>query len=155
MTRHVASLTILLCLFWLINSSFYTMLLLSLGVVSVTLVVLISLRLKLVDAETQPLHLATRVPSYWLWLLYKILQSNLDVVFRIWAGNGSISPGRFSIKLQPNDDLGRVIVANSITLTPGTVSINLTEDVIDIHSLTAEAASDVHLINERGGELNS
>lgn len=152
--RHTASLTIVLCVFWLVNSGHYTPLVLGLGVVSVLFVVAISLGMKLVDAESQPLHVAIKAPRYWLWLMGKLLYSNIDVTWRIWAGRGAISPERFSLKLLPKDDLLRVIVANSITLTPGTVSMNINDDEVDIHALTHDAMKDVEHINQRVAELN-
>ena len=63
---------------------------------------------------------------------------------RILAFNGkSISPQLVEIQLPQKTDLGRVIYANSITLTPGTVSVELTTDTVIVHALTKEAADDL------------
>ena len=141
--RHSISLSLLLAVFWLLNSGYYTPLLLFLGAVSVALVMFISHRMDMVDHESQPLHLTLRIPGYWLWLLKAIILANVDVVYRIWRGNSSISPTRFVLKASQRTDIVKVIYANSITLTPGTVAIDLEGDTITVHALTRQAVEEL------------
>ena len=54
-----------------------------------------------------------------------------------------------SVKSTQKTDLGRVIFANSITLTPGTVSVDMLDDQIVVHALTDEAAAE-----DASGEMN-
>ena len=52
-----------------------------------------------------------------------------------------IAPRVFRVKTSQRTELGQVIYANSITLTPGTVSINLFDDEIEVHALTVAGAA--------------
>lgn len=88
-----------------------------------------------VDHESQPLYLTRNIFSYYLWLAKEILKANITVVKHIWLGNQSISPTLRRIKISQKTDMGKVVYANSITLTPGTVAIDLIDDEIIVHAL--------------------
>ena len=138
---HAFSLGIVLAILWLLLSGHYTALLLTLGLASVILVVYIALRMEVVDREGHPVHLKPRATlGYWMWLLKEIILSNIDVCKRILSPSLPISPTRMSIRCSQTTDLGRVIFANSITLTPGTVSMSVDNDYIDVHALTVHGA---------------
>lgn len=141
--RYIISLFLVLSAFWLLNSGHYEALMLCFGFLSVVLVVYISWRMDVVDRESQPLRLMIFLPGYWLWLIKEIVWSNFDVVYRVWAGNASISPSWFDVKASQRTDLGKVIYANSITLTPGTLSVDLDDNEITVHALTRKAAEGV------------
>ena len=66
---HALSMTASLMLFWLMISGNFGVLNLSLGLVSSLLVVVISMRMDVVDRESQPIHLTPRLPLYWGWLM--------------------------------------------------------------------------------------
>jgi len=139
---HVLSLTVSLMLFWIMISGDFGPLNLSLGLISVLLVVAICRRMDVVDQESQPFHLSTRLPVYWAWLAFRVVRSNLDVTCRIWAPGKSISPTVLRLRVSQQTALGRVIYANSITLTPGTVTLAIEDDEILVHALTrADAAA--------------
>ncbi len=125
---------------WLLMSGIYQPLIIGLGLLSVALVVLISHRMDMIDREAVPLHLIWRVPQYWLWLTKEIILANLHVARLILDPKLPISPSMIEVKATQNSDLGRVIHANSITLTPGTVSVELEGDVILVHAISKEAA---------------
>ena len=125
---------------WLLFSGHYDRLLLSLGFLSVLLVVAISQRMAIVDQETYPVPLNLRALLYWLWLAGEVFKANLDIARRIVNPSLPIRPNVFVIKASQRTDLGRVTYANSITLTPGTICIDLHGDDIEIHALTQEAA---------------
>ena len=142
--RYTSSLGLLLVAFWLINSGYYNFLLLFLGSVSVVLVLCLTHRMNVVDHESLPLHLMMlRIPGYWLWLGKEIVLANIDVTYRIWRGNHTISPSLFVLKTSQRTDLGKVTHANSITLTPGTVSIEVAGDSITVHALTQKTVADL------------
>lgn len=138
--RHSIGLALALIVFWLMISGHYTALVLSLGAASVALVVYISHRMDVVDHEAQPLHMTLHLPAYWLWLLKEVVFSNLDVVYRIWRGNASISPARIVVRAGEETAIGKVIYANSITLSPGTVAMDLRGRDVTVHALTRKAA---------------
>lgn len=146
---HATSLSAVLFGVWLLLSGHYTPLLLGLGGVSTLLVVAISLRMDVVDHEGHPLHLGLRILWYWPWLMVQVLRANVDVARRVLSPSLPISPRMFKVRATQRTDLGRVIYANSITLTPGTVSVELEDSVILVHALTAEAAEDL-----REGTMN-
>lgn len=141
--RHTVSIFVVLSLIWLLNSGHYTPLLLSLGLVSVIGVVWIAYRMDVVDHESQPVHLTLRLPSYYWWLLKQIVASNIDVAKRVWLGNKSISPSVATLSLSQRTDMGKVIYANSMTLTPGTVAMDLQGDSVVVHALTARGIAEL------------
>lgn len=125
---------------WLLLSGHYTPLLLGFGVASCALVVLISARMDVVDREGHPIHLGPRALTYWPWLFVEIVKANIDVAKRIVDPKLPISPTMLRVKASQKTEVGRVIYANSITLTPGTVSVELEGDMIEVHALTVEGA---------------
>ena len=136
--RHTVSLFLTLAAFWLLNSGHYTLLIMSLGLISIALVLYIAHRMDVVDHESQPLSRTLKMPGYHLWLSKEIILSNISVVKHIWLGNETISPVLTTIKASQKTDLGKVIYANSITLTPGTVAVDLVGDQITVHALLRE-----------------
>ena len=133
--KHIISLFVTLAAFWLLNSGHYSVLILSLGFASIALILVIAHKMDVVDQESQPLHLSRNIFGYYLWLIKEIIQANITVVKHIWLGEESISPTLKKIKISQQTDVGKVIYANSITLTPGTVAIDLVEDEIIVHAL--------------------
>ena len=142
--HRTLSLFILLFLSWLLLSGIYTGLLLGFGVLSCLVVVAICHRMKIVDLEGHPNHLVLGLLRYIPWLLWAIVKANIDVVRRIVHPRLPMSPRVIRVEASQKTHLGQVIYANSITLTPGTVTIETDEGTIDVHALTREAAEDVH-----------
>lgn len=75
---------------------------------------------------------------YILWLAKEIFLSSIMITKIIWNKNIIISPRLEFIPTDLKNDRARVIYANSITLTPGTISVYLEKDKILVHSLTKE-----------------
>jgi len=136
--KHSISLSLTLGAFWLLNSGYNTPLILSLGVVSVAFVIYLSRRMDVVDHESQPVQLTTSLPGYYVWLVKEIILANISVVKHVWLGNQTISPTLATLKASQITDMGRVIYATSITLTPGTVAVDLAGDQILVHALLRE-----------------
>jgi multicomponent Na+:H+ antiporter subunit E len=124
----------------LLLSGHTALLLLGLGLVSVLAVVLIAWRMDLVDPEGHPIHLIWRAIPYWAWLLIEIFKANIDVARAIVRPRMPIRPTVLRLKAGQKSDLGRVIYANSITLTPGTVTLAVEGETIEVHALTPGAA---------------
>jgi len=95
--------------------------------------------MNVVDHESQPIHLTFKVPVYILWLFKELVLANISVVRHIWLGNKTISPILTTVIAKQKTDLGKVIYANSITLTPGTVSVDIVGDRIMVHALRRES----------------
>jgi len=137
---RIVSLFILMLVLWLVMSGHSELWLLALGAASAALVAWIARRLDSVDHEGHPLHLTWRGLGYWPWLAIEIVKANLDVARTILAGPGAVSPAVFTVKASQSDDLGRTIYANSITLTPGTVTMGVDDDgSLTIHALNESA----------------
>ncbi|MFT6917868.1 MAG: multicomponent Na+:H+ antiporter subunit E [Cognaticolwellia sp.] len=133
--KHILSLFITLSAFWLLNSGHYSVLILSLGFFSIVFILVIAHKMDVVDQESQPVYLTRNIFGYYLWLIKEIIQANITVVKHIWLGKDSISPALEKITISQQTDIGKVIYANSITLTPGTVAIDITGDEIIVHAL--------------------
>lgn len=138
-SRHTFSVVATLSALWLLNSGFYTPLILGLGFVSVLLVTWLVHRMDVVDHESQPTHFTLRIFPYYAWLLWQIVLSNLTLIKCIWVGNKSINPCVAYLPSSQKTDLGRVVYANSITLTPGTVTIDVQGERLLIHALLSES----------------
>lgn len=138
---QVLSLTVVMSILWLLLSGHFTEpLLLGLGAASVFVTVVISFRMGILDREGLPVHLTIRGLFYWPWLVKEIVLANIDVAKAILGLTDDVKPSVFKIKASQLSDLGKTIYANSITLTPGTVTIALDGDEMTIHALTPGAA---------------
>lgn len=135
---------VFLFVFWLLLSGHFEPLLLGLGLTSVVLTIFLAKRMDVIDHESYPLHLSSQLPAFLGYIFREIVNANIDVVKRIMKSSGSsISPQLVEIPVPQKTDMGRVIYANAITLTPGTVSVELTKDKVTVHALTKEAADDL------------
>jgi len=139
---HAISTLIALYGFWLLLSGYFTGFLLAAGAGSALAVLLFSRRMGIVDREGHPLHLIWRALfSYCPWLAREIVKSAWDVTRRILHPRLPISPTLARFRPSQQTDLGLVIHANSITLTPGTISVEVGRDEFLVHAITAEGAA--------------
>ncbi|MHC4958576.1 MAG: Na+/H+ antiporter subunit E [Planctomycetota bacterium] len=141
--RYGVWLGLTLAAVWLLWSGYFILQPLILGAASVLLVLWIALRMRIVDREGVPLDLLARLPLYVPWLMWEIVKANIDVTRRILSPRLPISPRVIEIDSSQRRDLARVIYANSITLTPGTVTIDVRGRHFTVHALTKEAADGV------------
>lgn len=86
----------------------------------------------------EPVRLLNPVRWFWLALYvpvfaWKCLKSNIDVALRVLTPGLALRPGVVRIRTALRSDLARVILANSITLTPGTMTVELIEDTLYVH----------------------
>ncbi len=125
---------------WLLLSGFFTTLLLGLGVGSVVAVVWMAHRMDVIDHEGHPIHLTMRAVFFWPWLLKEIIKSSFDIARVIMSRKMPIHAAVISLKATQETELGQVVYANSITLTPGTVTIDIDRDIMVVHALTTGAA---------------
>lgn len=142
--RSLLTLTVVLVVFWGSNSGMFKPLLLSLGAASVVLTAWLTWRLGILGKGERSARIS-RLPGYCAWLAVQVVKSNMDVVRRVWTGPGAISPTVARVPLPALSDAGKVIYANSITLTPGTVAmdIDVRGSTLLVHSLTREGIADL------------
>ncbi len=134
-------LTVVLFAFWLLLSGHLEPFLVAAGLASSVAVVLACERLGVLDREGQPIHLGWRAVGYWAWLGWEIAKSSWDVTKLILGPARRLSPTLVRVSASQATPVGRVIYANSITLTPGTISLEVNDDTIVVHALTREGAA--------------
>ena len=110
---------------WLLMSGHYNPLLIGLGIASCALATFLADRIGATDSEGLPLHLMFGLPLYLVWLLWEIVKSNLTTGWLILGGR--VQPVVFETRASQKTSSGVVTYANSITLTPGTVTIQVYE----------------------------
>ena len=136
---HALSLGGVLSLLWLLLSGIFEVWLLILGLGSVIIVVAFANRMDVIDREGHPIHISWRALLYWPWLAREIIKANCDVAKVILSPKMPITPKVLRINATQVTELGHVFLANSITLTPGTVTISLENGAMEVHSLTKSA----------------
>ena len=129
--------------FWVVLSGHFTPFLLAAGAVSAVAVVAFARRLEVVDPEGHPVHFAGMAVRYWPWLVVEIVKSAWDVSRIILHPKLPISPTLVRFKPTQKTDVGLVIHAQSITLTPGTITIEAGPNEFLVHGLTRGGAEGV------------
>ena len=112
--------------------------LLTLGVISIVLTVWMAKRMRILDGETAPYMTTPQTVSYFGWLFIEIIKANIAVVKAVMSPDLLVSPTLTRIPTPQKTDIGKVMFANSITLTPGTVSVDIQDDHILVHALLSE-----------------
>ena len=123
---------------WLPLSDHYTTLFIVFGLVTCTIAVYVGARLGTVDRESVPVHLVWRSAVYLPWLVWEIFKSNVRVARLILAPRVRVDPSIVHFRASQKTDLGRFIYANSITLTPGTVTTGIVGDDFEVHAIVQE-----------------
>lgn len=135
--KNILRLLVILVSLWLLLSGIFTPLLLILGALSIAVVGYLSVKMKVLEHRGQPIYFRPlHLALYWCWLIVEILKSNWEVTKLILQPSLPIKPLLKAIPAKQKTEIGRVIYANSITLTPGTVAINIAKngDVL-VHAL--------------------
>jgi multicomponent Na+:H+ antiporter subunit E len=140
---HLIKLSLVMGLFWLALSGHYTVLLLTFGLASIGLVVWIAQRMDVADREMVPLHLTRHLLTFWPWLLVQIVKSNLDVVRRVFDPRLPIARSVIRVPIGSMGPVRQTVYANSVTLTPGTVTLDVGNGEAVVHALSRGAAAAV------------
>lgn len=132
--------TILLT-FWLLLSGHFDFLHVLLGVASSLFVAYVSQDALIGHTDIRSnVQKVGRFVSYLPWLFYQIVLANLDVVYRTLHHRMPIDPAILSFQTDLKTDFGMATLANSITLTPGTVTLDVHEGRFVVHVLSKEPA---------------
>lgn len=134
------SLAVALFAFWVLLSGMFTPFLLAAGAASAVAIALLSRRMEIADREGLPLHLTLAALTYWPWLVKEILKAGWQVARIVVAPGLPVSPALVRFKPSQRSTLGLVTHANSITLTPGTVTVEAEHGEFLVHALTQEGA---------------
>lgn len=88
-------------------------------------------------------RMATRLPGYWFWLLIEIIKSAIQVSRIVLSPSLPIQPKLVKLTAKSDQELPQVILGNSITLSPGTITIDIDESEVLVHCISAEGAADM------------
>ena len=149
---RLLTLFVILFVGWLLMSGHYNGLLIGLGVASCALCAWLSLRIGATDSEGLPIHLFSRLLPYLTWLIGEIISSNIATAKIILRGTAD--PEIFEVPANQATSAGLANYANSITLTPGTVTVDIEEAKTGtsrflVHALHPQFGDDV-----RGGDMD-
>ena len=137
---HKVKLALVLACVWVLLSGILSPLLLGFGLASSLAVAWLAARADRRDGEPIPFALRlVRLARYLLWLAWEIVKANVDVARRILSPSLPIAPAVRWLPTSQRSELGRVIHADSITLTPGTLSIDLRDGWVEVHALNEES----------------
>ena len=137
--------------FWLLLSGYFKTNLLILGVISVAITLYFSVQMRVLRHMGQEIYFPfIKIIPYWFWLFVEILKSNVQVAKMLLDPALPIKPSLKLIPTGQKTEVGRVIFANSITLTPGTVAISISNDEgIIVHALHEDSIAELEQ-----GEMN-
>lgn len=124
---------------WLVWSGLYKPLLLTLGFLSCLLCVYLANRMGFFR-RLAIVRIMAQLPGYWVWLLKEVVASSWDVARTILHPRMPISPTVVEIDTGTDNQAIQVILANSITLSPGTVTLDLHKGKLKVHCLTRAGA---------------
>lgn len=145
-----ASAVLFLFGFWLVLSGHYTPFLVTMGFLVVLGVVWLARRMDLIDPEGHPVHLVHRALFvYWPWLVPEIIKSGWDVTRIVLHPRLPISPTLVRFGPSQRTDICLTTHANSITLTPGTISVDVSRSEFLVHAVTEAGAEGI-----RAGEMD-
>ena len=147
---HLSIWTVTLAVFWLLLSGFLKPLLLGFGVLSVALVMILLRRMDRFDQHPEKPSVGLPSLNYALWLIKEVLFSSIQVAKVVWRRDKSLSPAVAKLPVDKVPEENRVLYANSITLTPGTLSIDIDDEHVTVHALEAESIEEL----KAGGMAN-
>jgi len=147
-SRNTVIQAVLLMLFWLIMSGHYDLMHVSFGVFSVVLAVLIHypLRRHLYTLGEQSAALRLRLARlfyYIPWLLWQIVIASLQVAYAVLHPKCPIDPALLRFRTRLGNTSSKVILGNSITLTPGTITLDVGKEDFLVHSLMDISSSGI------------
>jgi multicomponent Na+:H+ antiporter subunit E len=140
---RITSLAVFLFAFWLVLSGHYTPVLTGAGLASAVLCAVAGRRMLVVDQEGHPLQLLKGAVTYYPWLLWEVVKSAWAVSLIILNPKLPISPTMTRVQATQRSSAGIATYGNSITLTPGTLTVAVDGAEVTVHALTLDGALDV------------
>ncbi len=137
---RILVLAVLLVAAWLLWSGLFKPLLLGLGVLSCVLTILIARRMGYFDRDTFAFNYGPGLLRFWAWLAVEIVKSSLEVAREVLRPRLDVHPAVVTIDAHDMDPVDQAVLGNSITLTPGTLTLDVHENRLLVHALTAEGA---------------
>ncbi len=140
--KHSFVLLLLLTVAWALWSGHTETLVVCLGAASIVGVTAMAARMRQ-PGHIDPYLFMLRTLTYVPWLIWEIVKANIDVAKLVVARELDIHPRLIRAHASQKSITAQVVYANSITLTPGTVSLDLRDGQILVHALTRESAEGV------------
>ena len=140
---RIVSLAAFLFAFWLALSGHYTPMLITIGALAAIACAYIATRVDVTDAEGHPIQLLRGAVTYWPWLAWEIAKSGWTVTKIVLHPRLPISPTMTVVAASQKTAPGIATYANSITLTPGTMTVGVDGNQLTIHALVREGADDL------------
>lgn len=140
---RLLSLFVALLLFWLILSGHYSPFLIGAGIMCSLICALLAVRMGVGDSEGHPSQLLLAAVTFWPWLAWEIVKSAWAVTRIIVDPKLPISPTMTRVRASQRTPAGIATYANSITLTPGTITTGVDGDMLTVHALVRDGAIDL------------
>lgn len=147
---HMTCLALVLFAFWMVLSGRTETKFVIYGILTAVVTTWVTYPLLLVpnkDGSKKYYVFGFSIPKmimYFFWLMWQLVRANIDVLLATTGQELNIDPKVVRFRFKADNPMASVILANSITLTPGTVTMNVTDDgVYEIHALTVGAAAGV------------
>ena len=147
---HMTGLALVLFAFWMVLSGRTETKFVVYGILTAVVTTWVTYPLLLVpnkDGSKKYYVFGFSIPKmimYFFWLMWQLVLANIDVLLATTGQELNIDPKVVRFRFKDDNPMASVILANSITLTPGTVTMNVTDDgVYEIHALTVGAAAGV------------
>lgn len=137
---YFIGLLIALITFWWSMSGLAKPLLFALGAASILVTMILAMRLNVITRESSPYLRLPAFFAYWVWLVGEIAKANVRVIKACVSAELDINPALVKVKTTCRSDLAKTIFANSITLTPGTVTLAVEGDKLLVHALYEDDA---------------
>ena len=136
-------------LFWLLLSGMLDVLHVGAGIICSAIIAFVSYDLLVTQKWDKMLRKSGRFIIYIVWELWQILLANFDVAYRVLHPKMPIDPSVIEFDTSLRSDLAIVTLANSITLTPGTITINIEQEKgrFQVHAI-AQKPADALLVDK-------
>lgn len=152
MTLRIIGAFVVLMALWLLLSGIYEPMIIGFGAVSVLITVLVGRRMDDLDGDPVSLPLRPlKFARYLVWLMGEIAKANWAVTKIVLAPEMPIRQHLFGVRFSQKGDLGQVLFANSITLTPGTITVETEDKRFLVHALayTHETIGELTSMDQR------
>lgn len=133
--------TLILSAVWILWSWHFEPIVVGFGIFSVLFTTFIVNRLGVLDSEGQPYEINLRLLRFLPWLVWEVLVANVQAAKLILSPKLKTRPHLIRVHAPQRTSLGKVMYANTITITPGTIALDIQDDVILVHALSDDMAS--------------
>lgn len=138
---RILALALLLIVAWVLWSGYLKPLLLGLGALSCVLTIWVVRRMGYFDEEDFAFHYDWRLLGFWAWLGREVVLSSIEVARVVLRRKVNVEPKVVDIDGSGLRPVDLALLGNSITLTPGTLTLDVYEGRLLVHALTPEGAA--------------